>query len=331
MSEFAEVELKEIKELNYFSKDQHTHDRQYIYSVKLFKKGTFEIDPKIKSWNTKTKIWESCEVGGKKTISTEQPIPFPFLKGKNDFNKNDISEKDVLFVLDLSSSMLAKDLPPNRFELLKNNLQKFLNQNNEAQRIGIIGFAGEAYVVQELTFDILDIQKELNELEVGKLEDGTAIGHGLLLAVQRLSQSKAKEKNIVLITDGINTVKNFDPRISIQIMNQKGIQFSIIGLGTDRITIAPVAKSKLNGNYVYGRRQFFLDEERLKKLVADGGQFLFGNSEEEIYQNIEKAVQFSNSNWNQKTKILDPQLMNIYLENIKLKSEALQNKINITK
>ena len=117
---------------------------------------------------------------------------------------------DIVMAIDVSSSMLSQDLKPNRFEALKKVASQFV-KDRPNDRIGLVVYAGESYTKTPVTTDKGIILSSLAELTYGQVEDGTAIGMGLATAVNRLKESKAKSRVIILLTDGVNNTGVIDP------------------------------------------------------------------------------------------------------------------------
>ncbi|CAM3360890.1 vWA domain-containing protein [Rhodothermus bifroesti] len=136
---------------------------------------------------------------------------------------------DVLLVLDVSSSMLAQDFLPNRFEVARRTAAHFV-QGRQQDRIGLVVFAGQAFTQVPLTLDYAFLQTMLARLQLGRLEDGTAIGTALATAVNRLKDAEARSKVIILLTDGQNNRGEIDPLTAAQLARMAGIRIYTIGL-----------------------------------------------------------------------------------------------------
>ncbi len=140
---------------------------------------------------------------------------------------------DIILALDISGSMAAKDFEPNRFEAAKEVAVKFVNQRNN-DNLGLVIFAGESLSLMPLTYDRAALINAIQNVEMGDLNDGTAIGDGLSSAINRLVSGKAKSKSIILLTDGTNNAGQVPPMTAAQIAKSKGIKVYTIGVGTDR-------------------------------------------------------------------------------------------------
>lgn len=197
---------------------------------------------------------------------------------------------DIVMAIDVSSSMLARDLKPNRLSALKEVAANFIKQRPN-DRIGIVGYAGESYTKTPITSDKSIVLNALNEITYGELEDGTAIGMGLATSVNRLKESKAVSKVIILLTDGVNNSGFIEPRTAADLAVEFGIKTYTIGLGTNGNALSPIAYNR-DGSFRYGMRQVEIDEELLKEIAAvTGGKYFRATdneSLEEIYDEINK-------------------------------------------
>lgn len=148
-------------------------------------------------------------------------------KGENIYSEG----IDIVLALDISGSMLAEDFQPNRIEAAKNVAQDFITGRTN-DRIGLVIFSGESFTQCPLTVDYEVLKTLIKPLKSGMIEDGTAIGLGLANAVNRLRESKAKSKVIILLTDGVNNRGEIDPITAAQIAQSFGIRVYTVGVGT---------------------------------------------------------------------------------------------------
>jgi len=198
---------------------------------------------------------------------------------------------DIVIAVDISSSMLAQDLKPNRLEALKSVASKFINDRIN-DRIGLVIYAGESYTKTPVTSDKEVVINSLTEISFdGIIDDGTAIGMGLATSVNRLKDSKAKSKVIILLTDGVNNSGFIDPSTAADLASTYGIKTYTIGLGTNGNARAPVALNP-NGSFRFGITKVEIDEDLLNE-VADktGGKYFRATDNrklEEIYEEINK-------------------------------------------
>ncbi|WP_425076243.1 vWA domain-containing protein [Psychroserpens sp. S379A] len=198
---------------------------------------------------------------------------------------------DIVMAIDVSASMLAKDLLPNRLEALKKVAAEFI-QGRPNDRIGLVEYAGESYTKTPITSDKAIVLRSLRDIKYNTIiEGGTAIGMGLATSVNRLKDSKAKSKVIILLTDGVNNSGFIDPKIASELAVEYGIKTYTIGLGTNGMALSPIA-IKPNGSFQYGRVQVEIDEELLKEIaeVTGGKYFRATNNKKlkEIYAEINK-------------------------------------------
>ena len=198
---------------------------------------------------------------------------------------------DIIMAIDVSASMLAKDLKPNRLDALKNVADEFI-KNRVSDRIGLVEYAGESYTKTPLTTDKSIILKSLGEIKYNNIiEGGTAIGMGLATSVNRIKDSKSKSKVIILLTDGVNNAGFIDPLTAAELAKEYDIKIYSIGLGTNGLALSPVginARGKLN----YANIQVEIDEELLTQISEmSGGKYFRAtdNSKlKEIYDEIDK-------------------------------------------
>ncbi len=197
---------------------------------------------------------------------------------------------DIVMAIDVSASMLAKDLKPNRLEALKKVAIDFVNKRPN-DRIGIVVYAGESFTQTPITSDKRIVKSTIKRLKWGLLDGGTAIGMGLGSAVNRLKDSKAKSKVIILLTDGVNNSGSIDPNTATDLAKSFGIKVYTIGLGTNGTAPMPVAKD-LRGQLVYRNVPVEIDEKLLQFIANEtsGKYFRATNNRKlsQIYDEINK-------------------------------------------
>ena len=198
---------------------------------------------------------------------------------------------DIVIAVDVSGSMLAKDFKPNRMEALKGVAEEFVKQRPN-DRIGLVVYAAEAYTKSPVTSDkavVLDAVSSIKYDNV--LQDGTAIGMGLTTAVNRLKDSKAKSKVIILLTDGVNNAGFIEPETASEIAQQYGIKVYTIGVGTNGMAEFPYAIAP-GGQLLFRMMQVEIDENLLKSIARKtGGKYFRATSNSklsEIYNEINK-------------------------------------------
>ena len=195
---------------------------------------------------------------------------------------------DIILAMDVSSSMLAEDLKPNRLEASKAVAKEFI-KGRKNDRIGMIVFAGESYTQCPLTLDYGILLRFIDEIHVGMIEDGTAIGMGLATAANRLRTSQAKSKVIILLTDGRNNTGQVDPITAAQAAQALDIRVYTIGAGTRGTAMYPVQDPFFGKRYV--PRQVDIDEETLTKIaqLTNGQYFRATNNDNlaKVYHEID--------------------------------------------
>ncbi|MEQ1856668.1 MAG: VWA domain-containing protein [Longimicrobiales bacterium] len=196
---------------------------------------------------------------------------------------------DIVLALDISSSMLAEDLTPNRLEAAKTVATDFV-AGRRNDRIGLVAFAGDAFTQAPLTLDYGVISTLLTELQSGMIADGTAVGMGLATAVKRLQASNAASKVVILLTDGRSNVGEIGPVTAGQMAQALGIRVYTIGAGARGTARIPV-DDPLRGR-VYATVQVDVDEETLRTIAeTTGGRYFRATDSESlaaIWQEIDQ-------------------------------------------
>ncbi|WP_299098430.1 VWA domain-containing protein [uncultured Winogradskyella sp.] len=198
---------------------------------------------------------------------------------------------DIVMAIDVSASMLAKDLRPNRLDALKEVAADFID-GRPNDRIGLVEYAGEAFTKTPITSDKSIVQRSLRDIKYNTIiESGTAIGMGLGTSVNRLKDSRAKSKVIILLTDGVNTSGQIDPKTASILAVEYGIKVYTIGLGTNGMALSPIGFNP-NGTFRYGRAQVEIDENLLKEIAEEtGGKYFRATNNDklaQIYDEINK-------------------------------------------
>jgi Ca-activated chloride channel family protein len=198
---------------------------------------------------------------------------------------------DIVMAIDVSGSMLAKDLKPNRMEALKKVAENFV-EGRPNDRIGIVVYASEAYTKTPVTSDKAIIQEAIQSIKYDNvLQDGTGIGMGLTTAVNRLKDSKAKSKVIILLTDGVNNAGFIEPETASQIAREYGIKVYTIGIGTNGNAMFPYAYAP-NGGFLFRMMPVEIDVNLLQTIAKNtGGKYFRASSNsklESIYKEINK-------------------------------------------
>ena len=194
---------------------------------------------------------------------------------------------DIVMAMDISGSMLARDFTPDRLISAKHLAAEFV-ANRRGDRIAVVAFAGEAFTQAPLTSDQAVVETMLSRLRSGVVEDGTAIGNGLATAVNRLRESGAKSKVVILLTDGVNNRGQISPLMAAEIARDMGIKVYTIGVGTRGR--APYPAVDMFGNKTTVMADVEIDEELLKEISSmTGGKYYRAVNDEalrEIYAEI---------------------------------------------
>ncbi len=196
---------------------------------------------------------------------------------------------DIVMCMDVSGSMRAMDFKPNRLEASKNVGIEFVNARQN-DRFGLVVFAGESFTQCPMTTDRAVVINFLKEIDFGVIEDGTAIGMGLATAVNRIKESRAKSKVIILLTDGVNNRGDVGPVTAAELAAGFGIRVYTIGVGSQGN--APIPLQDMFGRTVTQSMPVEIDEEVLRKIAetTDGAYFraINNNKLREIYQEIDQ-------------------------------------------
>ncbi|MDE5707408.1 MAG: VWA domain-containing protein, partial [Alistipes sp.] len=178
---------------------------------------------------------------------------------------------DIVLAIDISTSMLARDLEPDRIQAAKQVAGSFI-ADRPGDRIGLVAFAGEAFTQSPLTTDQGTLQTLLGRLRSGVIEDGTAIGNGLATALNRLRESEAKSKVVILLTDGENNRGEIAPLMAAEIARDQGVRVYTIGVGTHGT--APYPTVDYFGNPTLVQAQVRIDEQTLSRIAElTGGRY----------------------------------------------------------
>ena len=178
---------------------------------------------------------------------------------------------DIMLAIDVSGSMLARDFKPDRITAAKEVAGSFI-ADRYGDRIGLVAFAGEAFTQSPLTTDQSTLQTLLARIRSGLIEDGTAIGNGLATAINRLRESEAKSKVIILLTDGVNNRGEIALLTAAEIAKAQGIRVYTIGVGTEGM--APYPAIDMFGNITFVNQKVEIDEKTLTAISdMTGGKY----------------------------------------------------------
>ena len=232
-------------------------------------------------------------------------------QSRHSWSNTDVEGIDIMLAVDVSTSMLAQDFKPNRVEALKEIAQRFIERRPN-DNIGLTVFAGEAYTQCPLTIDHVMLMNLYNSVD-GRMawdsrviDDGTAIGDGIMNAILRLKDSEAKSKVIILLTDGVNNSGNISPLTAAEIAKKYGIRIYTIGIGRNGMAPYPLPTG---GTAMYPVE---IDEAAMTKISTEtGGQYFRAQKNSEldaIYQDIDKMerTKFSVKQFSRRTELYLP-------------------------
>ena len=211
----------------------------------------------------------------------------------NSWDQQTVEGIDIMLAMDVSTSMLAEDLKPNRLEAAKNVAAEFIS-GRPNDNIGLTIFAGEAFTQCPMTTDHASLLNLLRNVRTdiaasGLISDGTAVGMGLSNAVSRLKDSKTKSKVVILLTDGSNNMGDISPMTSAQIAQSLGIRVYTIGVGTNKVAPYPMS---VGGGTQYVNIPVEIDSKTLSDIAAvtEGNFYRATNNNElkQIYKDIDK-------------------------------------------
>lgn len=189
---------------------------------------------------------------------------------------------DIVLCIDVSGSMLAQDLKPNRMEAAKEVAASFVS-NRPTDRIGLVIFSGESFTLCPITTDQPNLKAQIYNIRSGQLEDGTAIGDGLGTSVERLKSSKTKTKVVILLTDGENNGGFIDPNTAKELAKSLGVRVYTIGVGTDGSAPVPV---RTDVGVVMQEEKVNIDEKLLTQIAKETGGNYFRAKDNEQLKNI---------------------------------------------
>lgn len=252
-------------------------------------------------------------------------------QSKHSWSNTDVEGIDIMLAVDVSTSMLAQDFKPNRVEALKEVAKRFIDKRPN-DNIGLSMFAGEAYTQCPLTADHVVLMNLYNSVDCnmaarGIIDDGTAIGDGIMNAVLRLRESEAKSKVIILLTDGVNNSGNISPLTAAEIAKKYGIRIYTIGIGRNGMAPYPLPTGGT------AMLPVEIDEQTMTKISTEtGGQYFRAQENDEldaVYQDIDKMerTKFSVKQFSRRSELFEPfaiaalfvLLLEIFLRTVVLK------------
>jgi len=208
----------------------------------------------------------------------------------NSWEENKTEGIDIIIAMDISGSMLAQDLKPNRLDASKEIAIDFIQQRKN-DRIGLVVFSGESFTQCPLTSDHNSLINLFKNIEYGMVDDGTAIGDGLGNAINRLIDSETKSKIVILLTDGENTKGKISPFTAADIAASDSVNIRVytIGVGTKGMAKSPVAID-FNGRYVYDFVEVKIDEETLIEIAKKTGGKYFRATDNKSLKGIYNKI-----------------------------------------
>ena len=243
---------------------------------------------------------DAWKAGGRSSLEIVRHIPFVLRiaaicliiiaiarpRSSTQVEKVDTEGIDIMFTMDVSTSMLARDFTPDRLSAAKDIAIEFISQR-PSDRMGIVVFAGESYTQCPLTTDRATLINLMKEVQTDLIEDGTAIGNGLATAVARIKDSDAKSRVIILLTDGVNNMGEIDPVMATEIAKTYGIRVYTIGVGANGTAPYPV---QTPWGIELQNMKVEIDEDLLKGIASGTGGRYFRATDNtklaEIYEEI---------------------------------------------
>lgn len=194
---------------------------------------------------------------------------------------------DIVLALDVSSSMMARDFDPDRFEAAKEVAAQFI-AGRDADNIGVVIFAGESLTGVPMTMDRAVLLSYLQNLQMGVLEDGTAIGDGIATSLNRLREGQAKSKSIILLTDGSNNTGVIAPITAAQVAKEMDVKIYTIGVGKNGT--APYPTRTMTGRIEFTPQPVVIDEATLQTIANNTGGRYFRATDNHVLQNVFQEI-----------------------------------------
>lgn len=202
---------------------------------------------------------------------------------KDKWSTSSTEGTDIVLALDISGSMYARDFEPSRVDAAKAVAARFI-QGRESDNIGLVLFAGESLTGMPMTVDRAQLLGYLDGVQIGMLEDGTAIGDGIATSLNRLKEGKAKSKSIILLTDGSNNTGIATPLMGAEVAKEMGVKIYTIGIGTNGMAEYPTPN--MFGRIEYVRQPVVIDEATLRTIADNTGGKYFRATDNAVLENI---------------------------------------------
>ncbi len=202
---------------------------------------------------------------------------------KDNWHTTSTEGTDIVIALDVSTSMLARDFEPDRLEAAKNVAAKFIN-GRESDNIGLVVFAGESLTGVPMTVDRRQLISYLGGVSTNMVEDGTAIGDGIVTSLNRLKEGQAKSKSIILLTDGSNNTGIATPLMGAEVAKEMDVKIYTIGIGTNGMAEYPTPN--MFGRIEYVKQPVVIDEATLRTIADNTGGKYFRATDNKVLENI---------------------------------------------
>lgn len=202
---------------------------------------------------------------------------------KDNWHTTSTEGTDIVIALDVSTSMLARDFEPDRLEAAKNVAARFIN-GRESDNIGLVVFAGESLTGVPMTVDRRQLISYISGVSTNMIEDGTAIGDGIVTSLNRLKEGQAKSKSIILLTDGSNNTGVATPLMGAEVAKELGVKIYTIGIGTNGMAEYPTPN--MFGRIEYVKQPVVIDEATLKTIADNTNGKYFRATDNKVLENI---------------------------------------------
>jgi Ca-activated chloride channel family protein len=291
----------------FFSKDRFQYADEWVFWLLLTVPilGIYEVWSAGRS-NPKVKLSAFSQFGGFTEGYSHILVQLPFLfrsvglavliialaRPQSQLSWRDVSTEgiDIVVAMDISASMLAKDFDPNRLESAKEVAIEFIEERPN-DRIGLVVYEGESFTQCPLTTDHSVLTSLFKDVKTGMVQGGTAIGMGLATSVNRLRDSEARSKVVILLTDGENNAGSVSPVTAAEIAQQYGVRVYTIGVGSKGRALSPIAIYP-DGRYKYDYVDVKINEESLQEIAnITGGEYFRatnGKALANIYSEIDR-------------------------------------------
>lgn len=206
---------------------------------------------------------------------------------KDNWRTSSTEGTDIVIALDVSTSMLARDFRPDRLEAAKNVAAKFIN-GRESDNIGLVIFAGESLTGVPMTVDRAQLLSYLSGVSTDMIEDGTAIGDGIVTSLNRLKEGKAKSKSIILLTDGSNNTGVATPQMAAEVAKEMGVKIYAVGIGTNGMAEFP--RPDMLGHIEYVSLPVVIDEETLQAVAKQTGGKYFRATDNTVLEDVFREI-----------------------------------------